>query len=56
MLEPIVLFPAITPPPKALCCLDFPTNFYRQEFMMRRLYKCGNAMWVLLRITLLKDI
>ena len=31
--------------------LSFPTNFYLQEFMMRRLYKCGNATWILLRIT-----
>ena len=37
--------------PKALQCLVFPPMFYHQEFMMRRLYKCGNATWILLRIT-----
>ena len=30
--------------------LSFPTNVYRQEFMMRRLYKCSNATWILLCI------
>ena len=35
--------------------LSFPTEFYRQEFMMRSLYECGNTTWILLRITFVEE-
>ena len=35
--------------------LSFPTKFYRQEFMMHRLYECGNPTWILLRITFVEE-
>ena len=41
--------------PKAPQCLVFPPIFYRQEFMIRRLYECGNATWILLRITFVEE-